>query len=124
MESKTPLVAVVDDDEAVCRALCRLLHALRYEPVAFGSVETFLDSLSAGLPRCAIVDLHLPGMKGDDVLDHPSVQDGRVPVIIMTGFDQPGMRERCLDTGAVAYMTKPIAATILSAALHDIVDSG
>lgn len=124
MEPKTPLVAVVEDDEAVSRALCRLLRTLHYEPIAFGSVDAFLDSLSARVPRCAIVDLHLLGRKGIEILEHPCVQDGRLPVIMVTGFDQAGMRERCLDAGAVAYMTKPVAASILSAALHDIVGPG
>jgi FixJ family two-component response regulator len=120
MDPMTPLVAVVEDDQPVCRALCRLLRALHYEPAAFDSAEAFLDDLSVRRPCCAIVDLHLPGRKGIEILDHPDVREGRVPVIIMTGFDQAGMQERCLGAGAAAYLTKPIAAATLSAALRRI----
>jgi len=120
MDPKMPLVAVVEDDEAVCRALCRLLRALHYGPVGFNSAETFLDSLSTHLPHCAIVDLHLPGRKGIEILGHVAVF-GRMPVIIMTGFNQAGMRERCLEAGAVAYVTKPVAAVTLSAILRQVI---
>ena len=113
----TPFVAIVDDDEGVRRALARLLRSLRYEPVAFASGEEFLGSLLDRCPDCVLMDLHLPRMNGLEILQSMRESDRAPPVIVMTGFHEPGTRERCLAAGAADYMPKPIEAADLSAAL-------
>ena len=117
MGSTTPLIAIVDDDESVRRALRRLLRSLRYEAVAFASGEEFLDSLPSHRPVCVLVDLHLPGLNGLEILERLRGADPGPPVIVMTGFDEPGTRERCLAAGAVDYITKPIEGADLSASI-------
>ena len=117
MGATTPLVAIVDDDESVRRALRRLVLSLRYEPVAYASGEDFLASLALRRPGCVVMDLHLPGLNGIEVLGHLCKQDGAPPVIVMTGYDQTGTRERCLAAGAVDYLTKPIEGARLATAI-------
>jgi AmiR/NasT family two-component response regulator len=39
-------------------------------------------------------------------------------VIIVTGFDQPGLRQKCLDAGASEYLVKPLEASALSTAIR------
>ena len=112
-----PLIAIVDDDHGVRRALRRLLRSLHYDPVAFPSGEEFLASLPARRPCCVLMDLHLPGLNGIEVLGRLQEQDRAPPVIVMTGFDEAGTRERCLAAGAADYITKPVEGAHLFAAI-------
>jgi FixJ family two-component response regulator len=117
MGSTAPLIAVVDDDEGVRRALCRLVRTFRYDAVAFASGEDFLQSLQVRLPGCVVMDLHLPGLNGLEVLAHLRNRNGAPPMIVMTGFDQTGTRVTCLAAGAVDYVTKPIEGHRLAEAI-------
>lgn len=118
MASAHPVIAIVDDDAGVRRALRRLLISLDYAPTAFASGEAFLDSLGVEHPRCVLMDLHLPGLKGIDVLERLQTGGISLPVIVITGLDQPGMRERCLTAGAASYMTKPLDRSALGSAIE------
>jgi FixJ family two-component response regulator len=122
MEGAQPVVAVVDDDESVRRALFRLIASMSYRPIGFASGEDFLASLDQATPGCALLDFHMPGLKGVEVLDRMRRGGVIVPVIIITAFDQPGMRERCIEAGAAAYLTKPLEisefSTAIETALH------
>ena len=57
-------IAVVDDDESVCRALCRLLRAAGLAPVAYHSAEAFLDDAKQPRFACLVLDIQLGGMFG------------------------------------------------------------
>ena len=63
------------------------------------------------------MDLHLPGLNGVEVLGRLQEQDRAPPVIVMTGFDEAGTRERCLAAGAADYVTKPVEGAHLFAAI-------
>jgi FixJ family two-component response regulator len=84
----------------------------------FSSGEGFLASLDDCAPDCALIDMHMPGLKGLDVLLRMRAEGRHVPVIIITGFDQSGMRERCLAAGATDYLIKPLEGSAVSSAIH------
>ena len=107
------LIAVVDDEEPVRKALCRLLRASGLNAEAFSSGQTFLDSIIARPPDCAILDLHMPGLSGLQVLQQLQSSRFSVPAIVITGHDEPETRERCLSAGASAYLRKPLDDVLL-----------
>jgi FixJ family two-component response regulator len=117
MDASPIVVAIVDDDDAVRRALHCLVLSLSYQPLSFASGSTFLANLREATPNCVLMDQHMPGLNGLDVLREMRAQELHVPVIVTTGFDQPGLREKCLDAGAVAYLLKPLEASVLSDAI-------
>ena len=112
-------VAVVDDDESVRKALQRLLRASDLDADTFASPQDFLGSLQqAILPDCLVLDLQMPGTSGLD-LQRQLVRAGlRLPIVVITGHDEPGMRARCLAAGARAYLRKPLEAGTLLAAIE------
>jgi len=118
MEASLTVVAIVDDDEIVRRALRRLVQSLSYHPIAFASGEEFLASLRETTPNCVLMDQHMPSLNGLDVMLRMRNEGRYVPVIIVTGFDQPGLRQKCLDAGASDYIVKPLAASAVSAAIQ------
>jgi FixJ family two-component response regulator len=118
MQASTNVVAIVDDDDAVRRALRRLVLSLSYRPIGFASGEDFLASLFETTPSCVLMDQHMPNLNGLDVLRRMRSEGRRVPVIIVTGFDQPGLRQECLSAGASDYLIKPLEASAVSAAIQ------
>jgi FixJ family two-component response regulator len=112
------IVAIVDDDAGVLRALSRLVRSLGYEPVAFHSGEALLDAVDAQTPAFAILDQHLPGQTGLDTLSKLAQSIPPIPAAIITGLDEPGLRARCLAAGAVAYILKPVSQVEVDAAIR------
>lgn len=108
MNDESPLVAVVDDDPSICRALLRLLKAANYRAQAFHSAAEFLASLDQQTPDCVVLDLQMPVMTGIELQELLQRVTNRPPVIVITAHDGPGARDRCLALGATHYLRKPI----------------
>ena len=104
----SPLVAVVDDEESVCRALKRLLRSAGFDVATFGSGGEFLRSLESHRPACLILDLHMPRMSGFDLQEHLASVADPVPIVIITGHDTVRSRDRVMQAGAAAYLHKPV----------------
>ncbi|SDR63374.1 Response regulator receiver domain-containing protein [Rhizobiales bacterium GAS113] len=121
MSNRRPLIAVVDDDESVCKALRRLIVASDMDAMTFVSGQTFLDSLPDHRPDCVVLDLHLPQMSGMDVLRALANATWQLPVIVITGRDEPASRARCLSAGALAYLAKPLDQASLLQAIGEAV---
>lgn len=111
------LIAIVDDEEPVRKALCRLLRASGLNAEAFSSGQTFLDSIVARQPDCVILDLHMPGLSGLQVLQQLQSSRNTLPAIIITGHDEPQTHERCLSAGASAFLRKPLDGEVLLEAI-------
>jgi FixJ family two-component response regulator len=118
MEHPRLRVAVIDDDASVRKALKRLLCAANMDVVVFASGREFLDWLPSGCPDCLVLDLHMPGMNGLDVQRHLTEQGLRVPVVVITGHDEPQIRAQCLSAGTAAYLRKPLDDETLLGAIH------
>jgi FixJ family two-component response regulator len=117
MGRNIPVVAIVDDEDAVRRALERLLRSAGYAPNAFASGAAFLQSLDGARPDCVVLDLHMPNVTGFDVQDRMTQSGVRVPIIVITGHDTAESRERAGALGAAAYLRKPVGANLLLEAI-------
>jgi FixJ family two-component response regulator len=104
--AKAPLIAVVDDDDPIRRALSRLLRGSNFDVLTFGSGQEFIDSLPGLRPDCVILDFQMPELTGGDVQGLLTLAQIQLPVIIMTAYDHPGITEECLRRGAVACIAK------------------
>ena len=116
MDHARPFIAIVDDEQAVRRALVRLLRASRIDAEAFATGEAFLSSLKIREPDCLILDLQMAGFTGRDL--QRLLVGSRFPVIILTGYDEPSVREQCIADGAAAYLRKPLRSDLLLASIH------
>jgi FixJ family two-component response regulator len=110
----------VDDDVSLQRDLARLLRAMGWQAVTFASAEAFLQ---AGLQMsldCLVLDVWLPGMSGVALLEHLGTLGRTLPVILITGRDDAQMRLCAAQTGAVAYLRKPLDEQDLQRALQRV----
>ena len=107
-------IAIVDDDASIRRAVARLLAAHSFHVHAYASGREFLDALKTGTPACLILDLHLNNeISGLDILSYLAGARLRIPTIVATGQDDPGMRRQCELAGAAAFLVKPVGADLL-----------
>ncbi len=108
MNNALPLIALVDDEESVGRALNRLLRSAALNVETFASGAEFLKSLEVHTPDCIVLDLHMPQVDGFEVQSQLAQTGLRVPVIIITGCDTPEVLERATGGGLAAYLSKPV----------------
>lgn len=113
-------IAVVDDDPSVRKALARLLSVFSYRVQTYGSVAEFLQSLKVDVPSCLIVDLQMEGTTGLELQHHLRTSGPRIPTIVVTAHEEPGLQDRCKDAGAAAVLLKPVAKDQLLAAIEAI----
>jgi FixJ family two-component response regulator len=117
MQAPPLVVAVVDDEEAVRRALRRLFVASGYKAITFASGYELLEFLSRERPDCVLLDLHLPGLSGLDLQTHLRTMRPPVPSVVITGHDAAGVKARVLAAGASQYLLKPLDDCVLLAAV-------
>jgi FixJ family two-component response regulator len=117
MPAVRSLIAIVDDEESVRRALARLLRTSSYDVSVYARGEEFLDSLRTVRPDCVLLDFQMPGLSGRDVLRELARARVKLPIIVVTAHDQPSLREACLAEGATAYLSKPLRREELIAAI-------
>ncbi len=104
-----PIIAIVDDDDSVRRALRRLLRSMSFDPVDFPSGEAFLADLDRVVFQCAILDLQMPGLNGIEVMQRLRLANLAVPTIIVTASTDPDLHAECLAAGAAAFLCKPLS---------------
>jgi len=108
-----PFVAIVDDEEPVRKALKRLLCAAGLEAQGYASGADFLDDATKHRPDCVVLDLHMPGMSGLQVLRRLKAMHEPLPIVVITAHDEAASREECLAAGAKAYLRKPLEDRLL-----------
>jgi FixJ family two-component response regulator len=107
------LVAVVDDDASVRKAIRRLLIAAKLRVETFSCGEDFLISLAEHMPDCLVLDLHMPGLTGLEVQRHIVRSGMNVPTVVITAYDESEAREKCTSAGVAAYLQKPVDDQVL-----------
>lgn len=117
MTNTVPKLAVLDDEVQMRKALSRLLRSCGFEVETYSYGEELIAAVMVDCPDCLVLDLHMPGMMGFDVLKAFAERDIKIPVIVITGHDEPHNAGRVLALGASAYLTKPIDETCLLAAI-------
>jgi FixJ family two-component response regulator len=117
------LIAVVDDEDLVRKALGRLIRAVGFHVETFSTGADFLRSLQQHKPDCVVLDLRLPQMSGLEVQRAISKISALLPIVIITGDDSPESRTLALKQGAAAYLRKPVDETVLIDAIRNAVRS-
>lgn len=117
MAKTPPVIAVIDDDVSVLKALTRLLRARAFNVIPYGSAMEFLAALPTAPPDCLVLDLQMPDMTGLELLQHLQRQGLRIPAVVITAHGDTDLFERCVTAGASSYLSKPLQDTSLFAAI-------
>lgn len=110
MTTADPLVAVVDDESSVRNALRRLLRLADFEVLLFDCGEAFLESLRTRRPACVLLDVHMPGLSGVDVLRRLRSLRIDIPVVCITASDELELNDVVQRAGATRLLRKPFSS--------------
>ena len=95
------------------RSVARLLPQFGYEAMLFPSAEAFATHSDFENALCVVLDINLGEWSGIELRHRLKEANVSVPVIYMTGNDNPAVRLAALASGCIAYLTKPFAARAL-----------
>jgi response regulator NasT len=111
-------VLVAEDDPLIARGLVERLRSLGHEPL--GPAADGLEAVSLARenpPDLYLFDIEMPNLDGLETALRLAGDGLRRPVVVVTGVDDPGLIERSIASGVSAYLTKPVDARELEAAL-------
>ena len=115
MATDAPTVFIVDDDPGIRRSTAMLLEAENLRCQEFGSAAEFLDDHKAGRPGCLILDLHMPGMGGLDLVDRMRCHHLTLPVLIVSGTGTVPLAVAGMKLGVLDFLVKPVDPDLLVA---------
>ena len=118
----TGRVAVVDDDASVRRALRRLLGTVGFQTILHDCGTDFLSSPAVHEVDCVLLDVHMPGMSGIEVLEEIRVAASKVPVVLMSARYEADFADKALNAGASSVLRKPFVEEELLAAMADAME--
>jgi FixJ family two-component response regulator len=111
------MISIVDDDSLVREAIGDLVNSLGYQSLVFASAEEFLQSGQVEDTACVITDLQMPGLSGLDLQERLLDGGFHTPVIFVTAHPKDKARERALNAGAIAFLSKPFEEISLISAV-------
>jgi FixJ family two-component response regulator len=118
-----PLVAIVDDDRWVAKAVTRLLNAHTIDTLWFQSAQEFVDlaeTTPSFRPDCVILDVQMPGLTGLAVQRHLALRRPEIRVVFLSAGYKAGIRERALAAGAAAFIHKPFDVDLFVWTIYDV----
>ena len=111
--SNRNVVFVVDDDPGTLKGVKRLLREYGYDTVLFPSAEALQNHDDFEEALCVILDINLNDESGIELRHRLKAAGISVPVIYITANDNPATRMAALESGCIAYLTKPFSAKSL-----------
>lgn len=115
-------VFIVDDDDGVRDGLKAMLESEDQNVEVYANGGDFLDSYDPSSGGCLVLDLNMPVMSGQQVLDALALKGATLPVIIITSIDDPKVKAHALQAGAVEVLEKPLDHRKLLDAIHGAMD--
>lgn len=120
--SGPPIVYIVDDDAAFVKALSRVLQVNGWAVETFESAESFMRACDPKRLGCLVLDVNLPGLDGM-ALQRTLVEAGQaMPIIFLTGYGDMPTCVEAIKSGASDFLTKPVMAETLLAAVSRAVE--
>lgn len=107
MSESTPIVFIVDDDEAVRDSLRMLMESIGLATEAFASADQFLDAYDESRSGCLVLDIRMPGMSGLELQALLNERRAMLPVIFITGHGDVPMAVQAIRGGAYDFIQKP-----------------
>ena len=111
-------IYIVDDDEAVTDSLHALLETFGFKVQSYGSGTEFLADEQHRAAGRLLIDQHMPGASGLDVVDSLRKEGVQIPTILISGRLDPSTRERATRLGVRELLDKPVAVSRLIQAIR------
>jgi FixJ family two-component response regulator len=110
-------VYVVDDDDGVRDSMCAVLQSMGLDVSEYPSAGDFLARVRAPENACMLLDVHMPGMSGLELLELMRQRGWDIPVILVMGRSDDALKQRASRAGVFALLDKPVDEATLVQAL-------
>ncbi len=110
---KEPVVFVVDDDAGMRKSTTLLLEAASLPHIAYESANEFLADYRPDAPGCLLLDLHMPGMSGMELIERLRAQSCLLPVLVVSGTGTIPMAVQGMKLGVLDFLEKPVNPEVL-----------
>ena len=124
MANGRPAIVLVEDDEPLRGALAGMLSISGFSVAAFASAEAAREGAPWAAAACLVVDVRLPGISGLQLLRWLREGGNDVPAIVLTADTRGVMRDAAMHLGVAAYLEKPAAGRVLTAAIRAAISKG
>jgi len=114
-------IFIVDDDESVRDALSMVFALEGYQVAGFADGSAFLATARTRTPFCVLLDIHIPGRSGLDILKELNAQNYSAPIIIISGQGDIPMAVDAIKHGALDFIVKPIDVNTVVAQVQNAI---
>ena len=116
-------IFVVDDDPAVRETLSVVLSAGGYQVICFADGAALLAVARSRTPSCILLDVHIPGKSGLDILKELHGEDYPAPIFMISGQGDIAMAVNSIKSGALDFIEKPFRGSEIVARLDEAIDA-
>lgn len=124
MSATAHLIHIVDDDPAIRDALTLVFELEGYSVASFETGEAFLDQVArpSARPRCVILDVHMPGQSGIEILRRLHAERFAPPVFVISGQGDIPMAVEAIKQGAHDFIEKPFDAETVVTRVREAIE--
>jgi len=116
-------IFVVDDDPAVRDTLSMVLSAGGYQVICFADGAALLQVARGRTPSAILLDVHIPGKSGLDILKELHGEDYPAPIFMISGQGDIAMAVSAIKSGALDFIEKPFRGSEIVARLNEAIDA-
>lgn len=120
-ESLSPVIHLIDDDEAVRDGLAMLIGTVGLRVQTWADPQHFMQTFDRQSIGAIVLDVRMPGISGLTVLDTLVQQGVDQPVLMLTGHGTVDLCRRAFKAGAAEFLEKPVDDDVLLDALQNAV---
>jgi FixJ family two-component response regulator len=114
-------IFVVDDDPAVRDTLSMVLSAAGYQVICFADGAALLSVARSRTPACILLDVHIPGKSGLDILMELQGEEYPAPIFMISGQGDIAMAVSAIKNGALDFIEKPFRGSEIVARLSEAI---
>jgi two-component system response regulator FixJ len=114
-------IFIVDDDPSICAALSTVFAGEGYQVASFSDGNAFLAAAHTRNPGCVLLDIHMPGRSGLELLRQLNAERYPAPVFIISGQGDIAMAVDAIRQGALDFIEKPFDAVAIVARVREAV---
>jgi FixJ family two-component response regulator len=116
-------VFIVDDDHLAREALSIVLADAGFQVTGFADAESFLEVVRWRAPQCVLIDVHLPGCSGLELLKKLSTRHYRAPIFVISGRGDIPTAVEAIRNGALDFIEKPFDPATMVVRVRDAVQA-
>src|SRR6202007_2028086 len=116
-------IFVVDDDPAVRDTLSMVLSAGGYAVVCFADGAALLEVARSRTPACILLDVHIPGKSGLDILKELHGEDYPAPIFMISGQGDIAMAVSAIKSGAIDFIEKPFRGNEIVTRVREAIEA-